>query len=655
GLPAYAQISDLPFAPELAMLVVPTKLVPEMLEDFGRLGTRHVVIITAGFSETGDAGKDLQAQILDIAARYGMRFLGPNCMGIINAHAPFNATVTPLSTPPGHFSLASQSGTYVAQTLGYLARRGIRMGKAISVGNEASIDLVDCLEYLGADPETKAIGLYIESIRRPREFLAAARKISRDKPIVAQYVGGTQAGARSGASHTGALAGNEQVYDGLFAQAGVIRVAGIEDMYRFGSALASLPPLPGPRIAILTNSGGPGTAMADACERGGLSVPELSPMTQEKLRALLAPHASVKNPVDLTFHVDMTLLTQELPRILLESDDVDALLIHGIMSTGWAEMAFPVFHKAFGISYEELEKGFKVDLSALMDMPEKYGKPLCLSTFMDPATDQAARTFMEHDIPVLDAPEKAARTLAALWAHHGIRARAQDEAKLSETPPEATALLAAAGPNGMDEHLAKRVMAAWGIPVCREEVAKTGDQAEAAAEKIGFPVAVKALSAEISHKTERGLVHLSLADAGAVRQAFAAIRAEAGDVPVLVAEMLPTAREFMAGVTRVPGFGPVVLFGLGGIQAEALGDRAVRLAPLSHGEALELVRSIRGRDLLGAFRGMEPVDEESLASLLINLGNLATATPGIQEIDANPILIKNGRPVVADALFVPGE
>ncbi|MFH1887337.1 MAG: acetate--CoA ligase family protein, partial [Pseudomonadota bacterium] len=157
------------------------------------------------------------------------------------------------------------------------------------------------------------------------------------------------------------------------------------------------------------------------------------------------------------------------------------------------------------------------------------------------------------------------------------------------------------------------------------------------------------------HKTERGLVHLSLADAGAVRQAFAAIRAEAGDVPVLVAEMLPTAREFMAGVTRVPGFGPVVLFGLGGIQAEALGDRAVRLAPLSHGEALELVRSIRGRDLLGAFRGMEPVDEESLASLLINLGNLATATPGIQEIDANPILIKNGRPVVADALFVPGE
>ncbi|MBW1989653.1 MAG: acetate--CoA ligase family protein [Deltaproteobacteria bacterium] len=651
GNKAYPSISELPYAPEMAMLVVPTRLVPDMLEDFGRLGTKRAVIITAGFAETGDGGRELQARILDIAAKYGMRFLGPNCMGIINAHAPFNATVTPLQNPPGHFSLASQSGTYAAQTLGYLAKRGIRLAKAISVGNEASIDLVDCLEYLGEDPETRAIGMYIESIRRPREFLDAARRISRKKPIVAQYVGGTAAGARSGSSHTGALAGPDYVIEGLFAQAGIIRASSIEEVYFLGHTLASAPPLSGKNIAVLTNSGGPGTAMADTCERAGLSVPELPPAVQARLRELLAPHASVKNPVDLTFHIDMDLLVETLPELLFESDAVDGLLVHGVMGSGWAELAHKVFEKAYGFKKEDMIKGFTRDLSRLTAMPAKYRKPLLVSSFMDSATDSALKSFQQAGVPTFDAPEKAARAMGALWAHAGVRARHGDEVRLMQTPAKAAELVQNTAPDAWDEHLAKKVLAAYGIPVCREMAAHTADQAMDAAREIGFPVAVKALSPAISHKTEMGLVHLSVADEGGVRAAFSRIQEQAGPVPVLVCEMLPTGREFLAGAVQQPGFGPVVLFGAGGVLAEALGDRIVRMAPLSSFDARDMIASIRSQALLGPFRGMDPVDTDALAELLVRLSHLAAHFPRIREIDANPVLIKNGKPVVADALF----
>ena len=283
GKTAYQSIEKLPYAPELAVLVVPTGLVPGMLEHFGRLGTRFAVIITAGFKETGGKGLALEEEVNRIAEEYGIRFLGPNCLGIINTWLPLNMTVTPVADHQGKLSLASQSGTYVAQTLPYLHRHGIALSKAISVGNEANIDIVDCLEYLGADESTKAIGLYIEGIRRASRFLEVARAVSRKKPIVAQYVGGTEAGARSGSSHTGAMAGPDYVYDGLFEQAGIIRVDTIEEVYKIGWALASQPPLKGKRIAILTNSGGPGTAMAMTCNKYGLEVPEFSPQVQAKV------------------------------------------------------------------------------------------------------------------------------------------------------------------------------------------------------------------------------------------------------------------------------------------------------------------------------------------------------------------------------------
>jgi acetyltransferase len=648
GMPAYACIADLPEAPEMFMLVVPTRLIPEMVADFARRGTRRGVIVSAGFKETGESGAALEVQLAELARRENIRFLGPNCMGLVNTRCPLNLTAAPFKGARGGLSLVSQSGTYITQTLDYLRARGIGLNKAYSVGNETTIDLVDCLEYLGRDPETRAIGMYIECIRRPRRFLEVARRIH--KPMVAQYVGGTAAGARSGASHTGALAGPDHVYDGLLAQAGVIRVQSIEDVYRVGHTLASQPAPRGPRMAVLTNSGGPGTAMASRLDAGGLEVPEFSEALQARLQAHLPGHASVRNPVDLTFHNDMTLIAETLPRMLLEADEVDGLLIHGIMDTGWAEMVFPVFEKFFGANLEDIRKMLNVDVGSLVKLPAASGKPLLICSFFG-REDHALCTFHDNGIPTFDSPEKAAAAMTLLWRWAQIR-KAKRPAAVPTPLPEVVAGQVATLGAAVDEFDAKRILAACGIPTVREERVETVDEAVAAARRIGFPVAVKGCSAAVAHKTEVGLVHLGLSGDDTVAAAARAVQARMPGIRLLVSEMLDSRRETIAGVSRPPGFPACVLFGLGGVMAEALEDRAVRLAPLDRGDALEMMDALRGRRVLGAWRGMPAVDREALADLLVRLGQLAAALPQLKEIDLNPILFVDGRPKVADALFV---
>lgn len=653
GIKAYKNILDLPFAPELAMLVVPTALVIDMLEDFGKLGTKRAIIISAGFKETGKDGQNLEKRLLETAEKYNMRFLGPNCMGVINARYPFNATVCPLMDKPGFLSIASQSGTYLAQTLGYLRDRGVRLSQAISIGNEASINLVDCLSYLGQDKNTKAIGLYIEALSDPVGFLNVARRISRIKPIVAQYVGGTKAGSKSGLSHTGSIAGPDFLYDGLFEQAGVIRVKSIEEVYRVGHALSAQTPPLGNRMAVLTHSGGPGTAMADMADTQGLVVQELPDDVQEKIRAIIPPHASSHNPVDLTFTTDMTALTEKIPRILLESEAVDGLLIHGIMDTGWSYMIQSTLGKALNVSLEDMISHTKSDIDEFMAMPEKYNKPVVASSFMG-LEDNALTVMHENFIPVFDAPEKAAFAMGCLYKYGKIRNRPVDEPKRPLGIGKNAALIIDNRPKGknLDEHQAKQVLADYGIEVCAELIAGSGEQAVKAAEKIGFPVAIKACSSEILHKTEKNLVHLNISDREGVFVAYDAIQDAAPKTKVLVCEMLSTQREFMAGVTRFENFGPCVLFGLGGVLAEALKDFSLGLAPLSKSDAMSLACSIKAKVLLDNYRNLEEVDKNALASLLTRLSWLALDFPQIKEIDLNPILIKKGRPVVVDALMV---
>lgn len=651
GVKAYARIEDLPEVPDLAMLVLPGRLVPDMIERFGAFGTRHAVIITAGFGESGKEGTTREDALKCAAERHGLRFLGPNCMGLVNTRLPLNVTAAPLVSPPGSLGLISQSGTYITQTLKYLHERGVRLDKAVSVGNEASIDLVDVLEYMAEDRDTRAIGLYIECIRRPGPFLEAARRITPRKPIIAQYVGGTKAGARSGSSHTGALAGPDAIYDGLFHQAGIIRAGSIEDVYRFGQALSSQPLPIGNRVAILTNSGGPGTAMADTLDRMGMAVPAFSATLQERLRQLLPGHASTANPVDLTFHVDMTLMAQTLPEVILASDEVDALLIHGIMDSGWADLAYPVFKDILNISRDEFRRSINAEVADLIEMPSRFNKPIIVSTFFG-RDDRAARRLQDGGIPVFDSPEKAAAAMATLGRYHRIRSQpARPITAREPLPAQASALVRDARTSGWDEYRAKEMLRACGVPTCRETIAASAAAAITAADAIGYPVVVKGCHPDLAHKSERGMVHLDLATPAEVAAACGTIKRGLEAADFLVCEMVAGDREFIAGVHRHAGFPPCVLFGLGGIWAEAMQDVVIRLAPLTQGEALDQLAGIRGQGLLDAFRGHPPVDRRALADILVRLGQLALDFPEITEIDLNPILIRDGQPVVVDALF----
>jgi acetyltransferase len=656
GHRAYLSPEELPETPDLAMLVVPTVHVVPLFEAFAKIGTKRVIVISAGFKETGEKGRALEERLKEIAAEHGMRFLGPNCVGIINTAISLNLTIAAMEKRPGYLGFASQSGTYITQALPWLQAHGIRFSKAVSCGNEANINIIDVLEYLGEDEQTRAIVLYIEGIRDGRRFIETAQKITPKKPILAQYVGGSAAGARAGLSHTGAMAGPDFLYEGIFKQAGIIRCHSIEELFAHGWVHATQPPLRGRRIAVVTNSGGPGTAISHNADHGGLTVPRFSAELQAKIRPLILPHAASSNPVDLTFHMDTQVLAVTLPGIILPSGEVDGIVIHGAMNSGFMKHIYPHIREYAGDDPEAALSQMAMDMTAAAAIPVKYGMPLTVSSFFGREDDSSAG-YMDMNVPVFDSPEKAAWGMVSLLRHLEIRERRPiDRPDLRLASPAAGRIIGEArkaGQKALDEHQAKEVLAAYGVPVTREEIAASEDEALRAACEIGFPVALKACAWEIMHKSGLGLIRLNIDNQDDLRDAFRAIRAAAGqEVPLLVQEMVQGNREFVAGMTRFPGFGPCVLFGLGGVFTEALKDTAFRAAPLGETEAREMLFDIRARALLGPFRGLPAVDGAALAAILRAVGAIALLHPEIAEIDLNPLIIAGAKPVVADALIV---
>ena len=657
GHRAYKSAFDLPEAPDLLLLIVPTAYVNPLFEDFAKIGTKRAIIISAGFREVGPEGKMLEERLQEIAKTYGVRFLGPNCMGIVNTALPLNLTIGKMDKKPGSLGMVSQSGTYVTQTLFYLHERGIRFSKAISCGNEANIDMVDALEYLGQDEQTKAIIMYMEGIRDGRRFIEVAQQITPYKPVLAQYVGGSASGARAGLSHTGSLAGPDALYEGIFKQAGVIRCGSIEELYLHGWTHATQPPLRGRRLAVLTNSGGPGTAISHNADQGGMTLPLFSDALQAKIRELIPPHAASANPVDLTYHRDMNVLSTIIPEIVMESGEIDGLVLHGSVGSGFIKMVYDHMKEMTGgASEEEVARQLAQDLTRAVKLPWKYGIPMTISSFFGRCDDNTSH-YMDSDIPVFDSPEKAARGMVSLLRHLEIRKRTPIEKPvLPAVAAEGVNIIKtalAAGQKALDEHQAKRLLAAYGIPVTREESVRSEEEALIAAGKIGFPLAVKACSPEIMHKSGKGLIELNIQTREALLRAFCSVRAASGgETPVLIQEMVAGSRELVAGMTRFPGFGPCVLFGLGGIFAEAFNDTTLRAAPFGAVEAAEMLDDIKATALLGASRGLPAADAPALAAILQTVGNMAVLHPEITEIDLNPIILSGANPVVADALFV---
>ncbi len=657
GYPAFKAASDLPEVPDLVVFIVPNKAMTTLLADFGKIGTKRAIVVTAGFKETGATGRKMEEQINAIAQQYGIRFVGPNCLGIINSENSLNTTVFPLTTGPGLLGFASQSGTYVTQVLPYLRKKGIRLSKAISLGNEANIDMVDALEYLGEDEQTKAIILYIEGIRNGRRFVEVARRVTQRKPVVAQYVGGSASGARAGSSHTGAMAGPDFLYDGIFKQAGIIRVRSIEDLYAHGWALATQPPLLGKRVGIVTNSGGPGTAIAYTCDQAGMEVSPFSERLQQEIRPQIAPHASASNPVDMTFDVSMEKLTTTLPEMIMKSGEVDAIVLHGIVHSGFMIEVFSHLRDFIrGMSYEDFLEGTRSLKGNAFDLPHMCSMPFLISSFFD-HEDNYTKSYQDANTPVFNSPENAARALGSLYRYKLIRERVRAVPpvvpQVQEQAVEVIRQAQAAGRTALDEYEAKQLLALYGVPVTREVLVLTKQDTVDAAEGIQYPVALKACSWDIQHKSGKGLIELNIQDAVQVKKAFDSIQKAAGrHVAVLVQEMVSGNREFLAGMTRFAGFAPCVVFGLGGVLTEVYQDTTIRQAPLADVDAKEMFADLRSGKLLHEYRGMPPVKLDVLTQILQTVGNIALLHPEIAEIDLNPIMIRDDEPIVADALMV---
>ncbi|ADK84479.1 CoA-binding domain protein [Desulfarculus baarsii DSM 2075] len=420
GHKAYRSVLDLPEAPDLAVIVLPTKLVAETLEQCGQKGVRQAVICSGGFREVGPEGAALERQLVDTAEKWGIRFVGPNCLGVVNTHHKLSTMFHSYNGRPGFVGMASQSGSFVTQMFDYLEPLGLGFSTCFSVGNSANVDLVDCLEHLGDDPNTKVVAMYVEALSRGRRFVEVCRRVSQKKPVVAYYVGGTETGGKAGLSHTGSLAGPDALYDGVFRQCGVVRAQSIEELFDFCAVLGQCPPPRGDRVVIQTHSGGPGAVCADTCGRVGLKLPDLAPTTVQALAPYIPVTGNVNNPVDLTFSRSPMDYLKYIPEILLADENTDALLMYFLFAKG--RMISQQVNA--GLSPEEaqreVENSFVEQSQAIVEAVRQSGKPFVGFSFriQDEAFVQMVRRM---GLPIISSPERAARAMAALVRRERMR------------------------------------------------------------------------------------------------------------------------------------------------------------------------------------------------------------------------------------------
>jgi acetyl coenzyme A synthetase (ADP forming)-like protein len=632
---AYPSVRDLPEPVDLAVVAVPRDAVLGVVDDCAARGVRALVVLTAGFAEAGVEGRALQARLVEAVRGYGMRMVGPNCLGLLNADPAvrLNASFSPVFPPAGRVAMSSQSGALGLAILAAARRLNLGLSTFVSVGNKADVSGNDLLQYWEEDPATDVILLYLESFGNPRRFARIARRVGRRKPVVAMKSGRTRAGGRAASSHTAALAASDAVVDALFRQTGVIRAETLEEMFDLAAALGSQPLPRGRRVAVVTNAGGPGILCADACEAGGLAVPELSAGLRARLAEFLPAAAGLGNPVDLIASASAKQYRRAVEAVLA-SGEADALVV----------IYIPV-----GLAETDAVGGAVAAGVAAGRAAGAAGTPVlaCL------LAEQGVRTCLDlgaEKVPTYTFPEAPARVLAKAAAYAEWRARPLgvfpdfDDLDLPAARRVCHEALAARGEGWLSAAEARVVLEAVRLPVAPGGVAGTAEEAVALARRVGYPVAVKLASRRVVHKTEAGGVRLGLADDEAVRQAFADIRgrlaadgwADAMD-GVVVQPMVSGGVEVMVGVTQDPLFGPVAAFGLGGVYVEVLADVCFRVTPLTDRDAEEMTQGIRGRRLLEGYRGHPPADVGAIREVLLRVSRLAEEVPEVAELDLNPL------------------
>ena len=641
GVVAYPSIAEVPGEVDVAFMVVPAASVSEAARACGEKGVKGLVVISSGFSEIGGDGPELQLELVRICRSYGMRLIGPNCMGIVNT-APdvrLNGTFATVAPPAGNVGFLSQSGALGLAVMQHAAKLGLGLSTFVSVGNKADISGNDLVAYWAEDARTDVILLYLESFGNPRRFGRLARAVGRTKPIVAVKSGRSAAGQRAAASHTGALlAASDVTVDALFEQSGVIRTDTLEEMFDVATILAKQPAPAGDRIAIVTNAGGLGILCADTCEANGLRVLPLSEATNAELRSFLPPEASVTNPVDMIASATAEDYRRAIDTVARDPD-VDAMIV--IYIPPQASRAVEIGRAIVG-AIHDVER--EIPIAATWMWAD--GVPADLA-------EASAR------VPSFAFPEDAAIAMAKACRYGAWRRRPEGETPAFPDMDHdvVTATIAEAlgrGEGWLEPEEVDRVLSAASLPVVTSHRARTPDEAAALAERIGRPVALKATGPDIVHKTELGAVRLGLFGTAEVRTAAtemleAITREGASADGFVVQEMVEPGVEMLVGVVHDPSFGPVVACSAGGTQAELLRDVAVRVTPISDLDAAEMVRSLRTFPLLEGFRGAPPANVGALEDVILRIGALVEAHAAIAEMDCNPVIALPREAVVVDA------
>jgi acetate---CoA ligase (ADP-forming) len=638
GLDVVRTVPELPEGFDLAVICLPRDLVIPSLIELTKRRVKAVIVITAGFKEVGGKGYYLEEELKAIALKHGIALLGPNCLGLMNTASRLNASFATGQPIEGKIGFFSQSGALCVAILDWALGENIGFSKFISLGNKAVLSESDMLRHLGEDSASKVILGYIEGVEKGQEFIRVASQVTRRKPVVMIKSGTTAAGAKAASSHTGAMAGSEQAYQAAMRQSGIIRVRDLDMLFHLADAFASQPLPAGPNLAIVTNSGGPGILAADACEKSNLFMATLSTETIERLKEFLPSYASLYNPVDIIGDATAERYARTLEAVIVDP------LVHSLLVLLTPTASVQVEDTALAIAR----------------VAAKSKKPVFACFMGKKRVASGQRILRDAGIPCYSFPEPAIRSIEAMASYHEWQNKPYPvQVCYRRDKSRAEKIIAEAKAKGLTEIVefqAQGLLRAYELPVPKTLLARTSDDAVNAADKIGYPVVLKIASPQISHKSDVGGVKVGLDTPEAVHNTFLEITSRAQRMAkdafisgCLVQAMAPKgSKEIIVGFKRDAQFGPLVMFGLGGIYVEVLRDIAFRLAPLSLSDAYEMIREIKSFHLLQGVRGEDPVDLKAIEDIILTMSQMALDFPEIYEAEFNPVLVGPKGALVAD-------
>lgn len=628
GRPIYPDVKDVPDPVDLAVILIPAPYIPDALDACGKRGIQAVIIASGGFREVGPQGAELEKTCLAVAARYGMRLIGPNCIGLLDTHLPLDTTfLPPPGPPPGDVAFISHSGAICAAVIDWARGQGFGLSRLVSLGNQADVNESDILVPTANDRYTRVLTLYLEGVANGRYFVEQARRVTREKPIIALKVGRFASGQKAVASHTGALAGTESAYNAGFRRAGVIRAETNEEMFDWARALAWCPPSHGRKVAVLTNAGGPGVTASDALEALGMEMAVLQTNTQQELRALLPPAAALDNPVDMLASASPGEYAACL-RLLADDPGVDCVMVI---------LPPPPMYTAGAVA------------KALIPVIHDINKPVVIALMGERLIQEAVEHFRAARVPEYRFPERAASALAVL-AKRNERLIDVEQTEILPEPvnqDRVCALLEQVKPgHWLPIEMASEVAGAYGIPVPAAKLAHDARQAAEYAEELGFPVVLKVAAETLPHKSDVGGVLLNLSNREEVENGFTTIMDRLANLHsetviegVYVQNMAPPGQEVIIGTVQDAQFGAIVMFGSGGMEVEGLKDVDFALAPLNQNDAEFLLETTWAGRKLHGFRTLPPADRQAVLDAMFRLARLAHDFPQLSEFEINPLRI----------------